>query len=78
MAKIELHSDFRDFLRLLSSHEVEYILVGGYAVGYHGYPRATGDMDDWIAVSERNAAAVAAVFREFGMPEDRVSKELFL
>jgi hypothetical protein len=52
MAEIELHPDFKDFLRLLNSHAVEYMLVGGYAVGCHGYPRATGDMDVWIAVSE--------------------------
>ncbi len=78
MAKIELHSDFKDFLRLLNSHGVEYLLVGGYAVGYHGYPRATGDMDIWIAVSESNANAVAAAFTEFGMTDSRVTKELFL
>lgn len=78
MAKIELHSDFKDFLRLLNSHGVEYLLVGGYAVGYHGYPRATGDMDIWIAVSECNANAVAAPFTEFGMTDSRVTKELFL
>jgi len=40
MAKIELHPDFKEFLRLLNSNRVEYLLVGGYAVGYHGYPRA--------------------------------------
>jgi hypothetical protein len=45
MAQIELHPDFKDFLRLLNSHRVEYLVVGGYAVGYHGYPRATGDLD---------------------------------
>jgi hypothetical protein len=55
MAQIELHPDFRDFLRLLNLHEVDYLVVGGYAVGYHGYPRATGDMDIWIATSETNA-----------------------
>ena len=44
MEKIELHQDFKDFLKLLNSHNVEYLLVGGYAVGYHGYPRATGDI----------------------------------
>jgi hypothetical protein len=46
MANIELHPDFKDFLRLLHSHEVKYLLVGGYAVVYHGYPRATGDAED--------------------------------
>ena len=44
MEEIGLHQDFKDFLKLLNSHNVEYLLVGGYAVGYHGYPRATGDI----------------------------------
>jgi 2-hydroxy-3-keto-5-methylthiopentenyl-1-phosphate phosphatase len=46
MEKLELHPDFKDFLRLLNSHEVEYLVVGGYAVGYHGYPRSSGDMNN--------------------------------
>jgi hypothetical protein len=78
MAEIELHPDFKDFLRLLNSHAVEYLLVGGYALGYHGYPRATGDMDVWIAVSVSNAQKAATVLRDFGMPEEDVSKRLFL
>jgi hypothetical protein len=45
---IELPDDFLEFLRLLNDHNVEYLLIGGYAVSYHGYPRATGDMDIWI------------------------------
>jgi hypothetical protein len=47
-------------------------------VGYHGYPRATGDMDIWIAVSETNAQKTAMVLHDFGMPKETVSKELFL
>jgi len=78
MAKIELHPDFKDFLKLLNSHGVEYLLVGGYAVGYHGYPRATGGMDIWIAVNESNAEKAAMVLRDFGMPKKEVSKKLFL
>lgn len=42
---IPLPPDFIEFLRLLNDHQVEYLLIGGYAVGYHGYPRATADMD---------------------------------
>lgn len=45
MATIRLTPDFKEFLRLLTDHQVEYLLIGGYAVGYHGYPRATADMD---------------------------------
>lgn len=78
MGKIALHPDFRDFLKLLSSHGVEYLIVGGYAVGYHGYPRATGDMDIWIAVHETNAQKTALVLREFGIPAEAVTTELFL
>jgi hypothetical protein len=78
MATIELHPDFKDFLRLLSFHNVRYMLVGGYAVGYHGYPRATGDMDIWIETSGSNSKQIASVFREFGMPSETISEELFL
>ena len=78
MAKIELHPDFKDFLRLLTSHNVRYLLVGGYAVGYHGYPRATGDMDIWIEMSESNSINVASAFRDFGLPDEALSKDLFL
>jgi len=78
MAKIKLHPDFKDFLKLLNSNGVKYLLVGGYAVGYYGYPRATGDMDIWIAVNAENAAKAASALREFGMPQDEVTDSLFL
>ncbi|MBI5115121.1 hypothetical protein HZA56_01465 [Candidatus Poribacteria bacterium] len=78
MEKIELHPDFKDFLRFLNSNGVEYLIVGGYAVGYHGYPRATGDMDIWIGISEWNAEKAAKALRDFGMPEEQVSKQMFL
>lgn len=77
MARIELHPDFKDFLRLLNSHGVEYLVVGGYAVGYHGYPRATGDMDIWIAVSEANAEKAVQTLLNFGMSESEVTNDLF-
>ena len=78
MAEIELHPDFKDFLKLLNFHDVRYLLVGGYAVGYHGYPRATGDMDIWIELSELNSKKVVSAFRDFGMPDEAVSEGLFL
>ena len=46
MATILLPPDLKEFLRLLHSNEAEYLLVGGYAVGYYGYPRATGRIKD--------------------------------
>lgn len=78
MAKIELHPDFKEFLRLLNSHNVRYLVVGAYAVGYHGYPRATGDMDIWIEMSESNSKKVASAFRDFGMPDEGISESIFL
>lgn len=68
---ITLPPDFKDFLRLLNARQVEYLLIGGYAVGYHGYPRVTGDMDIWVDVNPTNAEKLVEVFREFGPPENQ-------
>jgi len=62
----------------LNGHGVEYLLVGGYAVGIHGYPRYTGDIDIWIALSEGNADRMVAVFKEFGFDVPGLSREMFL
>jgi len=63
---------------LLNARQVEYLLIGGYAVGYYGYPRATADMDIWIAMSLQNAEKVVAVLREYGFDLPELSLELFL
>jgi hypothetical protein len=78
MATIHLPQDFKEFLRLLNSQGVEYLLVGGYAVGHYGYPRATGDMDVWIAVHPENATAMVRVLEKFGFSADSVSPKSFL
>lgn len=75
---ILLPPDLKDFLRLLNSNAVEYLLVGGYAVGYYGYPRATGDMDVWIAKNLVNADNVTAALRAFGFGDSSISPTLFL
>jgi hypothetical protein len=59
-------TEFKEFLRLLRAERVEYLLVGGWAVIYHGYSRPTNDFDIWIAVNEDNAQRVQRVFRKFG------------
>ena len=61
-----LNKHFLEFLGLLEKHHVEYLVVGGYAVGLHGFPRYTGDLDVFVAVSRANAEAVVRVFAEFG------------
>lgn len=69
MDTIRLPPDFREFLKLLNAHGVEYLLVGGYAVIYHGYPRATGDIDVWFAVNRDNAKRLVAALGEFGFAD---------
>ena len=74
---IELPPDFKEFLRLLNFHNVEYLLVGGFAVGFHGYPRATSDIDIWVSRSASNATRVVAAIREFGFDTPNLTAELF-
>ena len=73
-----LPQDFREFLRLLTANGVEYLLIGGYAVGYYGYPRATDDLDVWIALHPENAERMVGVLREFGFNTPDLSPGLFL
>ena len=55
MAIPALARDFKEFLKLLSSNRVEYLLIGGYAVGIHGYIRATNDLHVWVNITPENA-----------------------
>ena len=57
---LELPQDFKEFLNLLRVNRVEYLLIGAYAVGYHGYSRATKDLDIWIASTSVNANRIVA------------------
>lgn len=75
---IEFPKDFKEFLQLLNSRKIEYLVVGGYAVGYHGYPRATGDLDVWIAVNRENARKMVDALKEFGFNLPELTEELFL
>ena len=78
MATTQIPPDFKEFLQLLNAKEVEYLLIGGYAIGYHGYPRATVDMDVWVAINPVNAEKVAIALVEFGFDVPELSPELFL
>ena len=75
MEPLELHNDFKDFLRSLNSSGVEYLLIGGYAVGFHGYVPATGDLDVRIAVNPDNASRLVNALREFGFGSGIVSSK---
>ncbi|MGG7036330.1 MAG: DUF6036 family nucleotidyltransferase [Flavobacterium sp.] len=60
--------DFVEFLELLASHKVDYLLVGGYAVILHGYVRSTGDLDLWINKTSDNYKKLKEVYNDFGAP----------
>jgi hypothetical protein len=73
MATIRLPTEFKEFLNLLNSGGVDYLVVGGYAVAFHGHPRATGDLDLWIATSPENVARVRRALGEFGFSKELVA-----
>lgn len=64
MAKLQ--TDLKEFIGLLSSHGVEYLIVGGHAVAFHGHPRFTGDIDFYIRMTPQNAQRLLAVLADFG------------
>lgn len=73
-----LAKDFEDFVKLLNKFEVEYMVVGGYAMAFHGKPRYTGDFDIWINISESNAMKLLKVIKVFGLASLGFQKEDFM
>src|SRR5262249_29618775 len=63
---MDIQKDFKEFLELLHQHEVAYLVVGGFAVAAHGYPRYTGDIDFWVRSDAENAGKLVEVIKEFG------------
>lgn len=63
---MELDKDFKEFIELLNAHEVSYLVIGGYAVNYHGYPRYTKDIDFWLWMTEPNVEKLINAIRAFG------------
>jgi len=63
---MKMSEDFADFLKLLSDKNVDYLLVGGYAVVHYGYVRNTGDMDIWVRSAADNFQRTAEALEEFG------------
>ncbi|WP_290795950.1 nucleotidyltransferase [Flavihumibacter sp. UBA7668] len=73
-----LAKDFEDFIRLLNKYQVEYMVVGGYAMAFHGKPRYTGDLDIWINISDENADKMMEVIKAFGLASLGFVKEDFM
>jgi len=73
-----LGPDFKEFVRLLNENEVRYLVVGGYAVAFHGHPRYTKDIDIWIEADQANADRALRVLDEFGFGSVGLTPQDFL
>ena len=73
-----VNQDFKEFIQLLNEYKVEYLIVGGYALAFHGYPRFTQDIDFWIWMNRENAAKIISVLKEFGFTSLHLEEEDFL
>ncbi len=73
-----LSQDFKEFVELLIIKKAEYLIVGGYAVGVHGHPRYTGDLDIWLNPTKENATKILNCVNEFGFESFQLSIEDFM
>ena len=74
----QLPHEFQELLKCFHNRGVRYLLLGGYAVGFHGYPRPTEDIDLWLAIDPANAEKVSLALRDFGISADDVPPGMFL
>lgn len=73
-----LNPDFKEMLSCLKDEEVEFLIVGAYALAAHGFPRATGDLDIWVRNSSENARKVMRAVLRFGAPASDISADDFI
>lgn len=72
-----LPTDFKEFIKLLNKNNVQYLVIGGYAVVYHGYVRSTNDIDIWIDISKENIKRLLKALEEFGFSSLNLKEEDF-
>lgn len=72
-----LNPDFKELLQLFNDKDIEYLVVGGYAMAAHGYPRYTGDIDLWVLSTQDNAEKILDALREFGFGEVGLKEDDF-
>ena len=72
-----LNKDYSEMLQILSDHNVRFMVVGAYAMGAYGYPRATGDIDLWVLASPENSTKVYQSLGEFGAPLSQLNPHAF-
>jgi len=73
-----LNQDFREFIQSLNDNQVRYLVVGGYAVALHGYPRYTKDIDIWIELAPVNASRIVGALERFGFGSMGLEEKDFL
>jgi hypothetical protein len=73
-----LAQDFREFIQSLNDNHVRYLIVGGYAVAFHGHPRYTKDLDVWLWVDEQNAEKMVKALEQFGFASLGLTADDFL
>jgi hypothetical protein len=74
---MEVQPDFRDLLASFNAHRVEYVVVGGYALAFHGAPRFTGDLDILVESSSENARRIMRALDEFGFTSAGITSQDF-
>jgi len=74
---MNIHPDFEELLRLIEEHGIEYMIVGGYAVAYHGYPRFTKDIDLFFRMTSENALRLRQALVKFGFNEENLPLDAF-
>ncbi|MGZ3534326.1 MAG: hypothetical protein ACXU9K_03795 [Thermodesulfobacteriota bacterium] len=72
-----LNEDYREMLQILLGNDVHFLVVGAYAMGAYGYPRATGDFDIWVDTSPENSKKVYSSLAKFGAPLTDISDQTF-
>ncbi|NOR46314.1 MAG: hypothetical protein GQ534_12070 [Candidatus Delongbacteria bacterium] len=72
-----LNSDYKEMLLILSEEKVKFLIVGAFALGSYGYPRATGDIDIWVEASSENAKKIIKSLAKFGAPMSDIKAEDF-
>ena len=72
-----LNEDYKEILQILLNNDVKFLVIGAYAMGAYGYPRATGDFDIWVEASAENSKKIYKSFSEFGTPLFDISRETF-
>jgi len=74
---MEIRTDFRELLELFNKHKVEYLIIGGYALAFHGAPRFTRDIDLFVRPTKKNAARILAALNDFGFGSLDLSQQDF-